>query len=195
MAGGARSAPDAKLLEQHPAGVRAGGRGLREVPRAVSELEKHLRVLVLRTPRRCTTRGASATAATQYEKVRDSKLDNKYVEDAAFNAVKSYERRSSSCRQQGASTTSRRCRPSARPQTPVTPMQIPELVDEAAEGVRRVRAARARLGARADDDATRRPRFRCKLSALGRGAPAHGGRSSASTARTTSAPTRATRSS
>jgi tetratricopeptide (TPR) repeat protein len=32
-----------------------------------------------------------AEAATQYEKVRDSELDNKYLEDSAFNAVKSYE--------------------------------------------------------------------------------------------------------
>ena len=32
-----------------------------------------------------------AEAATQYEKVRDSNLDNKYLEDSAFNAVKSYE--------------------------------------------------------------------------------------------------------
>src|SRR5207253_5951094 len=31
-------------------------------------------------------------AGAQYEKVRDSNLDNKYAEDAAFNAVKSYEK-------------------------------------------------------------------------------------------------------
>jgi tetratricopeptide (TPR) repeat protein len=32
-----------------------------------------------------------AEAAVQYEKVRDSNLDNRYLEDAAFNALKSYE--------------------------------------------------------------------------------------------------------
>jgi cellulose synthase operon protein C len=42
--------------------------------------------------------GRFRDAAMAYEKVRDSKLDNKYVEDAAFNAVKSC----SACRAQGA---------------------------------------------------------------------------------------------
>jgi tetratricopeptide (TPR) repeat protein len=36
--------------------------------------------------------GRFLDAAAQYEKVRDSNLDNKYAEDAAFNAVKSYEK-------------------------------------------------------------------------------------------------------
>jgi tetratricopeptide (TPR) repeat protein len=36
--------------------------------------------------------GRFLEAAAQYEKVRDSRLDNKYIEDAAFNAVKSYEK-------------------------------------------------------------------------------------------------------
>ncbi|MFI5288790.1 MAG: tetratricopeptide repeat protein [Polyangia bacterium] len=36
--------------------------------------------------------GRFLDAAAQYEKVRDSLLDNKYAEDAAFNAVKSYEK-------------------------------------------------------------------------------------------------------
>ncbi|MSP61206.1 MAG: tetratricopeptide repeat protein [Myxococcales bacterium] len=35
--------------------------------------------------------GRFSEAAVQYEKVRDSNLDNKYLEDSAFNAVKSYE--------------------------------------------------------------------------------------------------------
>src|SRR5439155_386918 len=36
--------------------------------------------------------GRFLDAGAQYEKVRDSNLDNKYAEDAAFNAVKSYEK-------------------------------------------------------------------------------------------------------
>lgn len=36
--------------------------------------------------------GRFLDAAKAYEKVRDSNLDNKYAEDAAFNAVKSYEK-------------------------------------------------------------------------------------------------------
>ncbi len=36
--------------------------------------------------------GRFLDAAAQYEKVRDSNLDNKYAEDASFNAIKSYEK-------------------------------------------------------------------------------------------------------
>jgi tetratricopeptide (TPR) repeat protein len=36
--------------------------------------------------------GRFLEAAAAYEKVRDSNLDNKYAEDAAFNAIKSYEK-------------------------------------------------------------------------------------------------------
>ena len=88
----AQKRPDAKLLEQHRQGVHAGGRGLREVPRAVSELEEHLRVLVLVRGDALLLGSLPRRGAWPYEKVRDSKLDNKYVEDAAFNAVKSYEK-------------------------------------------------------------------------------------------------------
>ncbi|MCA1663939.1 MAG: tetratricopeptide repeat protein, partial [Myxococcales bacterium] len=46
--------------------------------------------------------GRFRDAAMAYEKVRDSKLDNKYVEDAAFNAVKSYEMALAEMAQKGA---------------------------------------------------------------------------------------------
>src|SRR6185503_18249053 len=36
--------------------------------------------------------GRFADAAKAYEKVRDSVLDNKYAEDAAFNTIKAYEK-------------------------------------------------------------------------------------------------------
>lgn len=36
--------------------------------------------------------GRFLEAAAQYEKIRDSNLDNKYAEDSAFNAVKAYEK-------------------------------------------------------------------------------------------------------
>ena len=62
-----------------------------------------------------------------YEKVRDSKLDNKYVEDAAFNAVKSYEMALAELQQKGAYTEPP-LPAVGKTQTPVTPMQIPELV-------------------------------------------------------------------
>jgi tetratricopeptide (TPR) repeat protein len=71
--------------------------------------------------------GRFRDAAIAYEKVRDSKLDNKYVEDAAFNAVKSYEMAVAELTQKGA--YSEPPLPAVgKTQTPVTPMQIPEIV-------------------------------------------------------------------
>ncbi|HEY2746721.1 MAG TPA: tetratricopeptide repeat protein [Polyangia bacterium] len=71
--------------------------------------------------------GRFRDAALAYEKVRDSKLDNKYVEDAAFNAVKSYEMALAELTQKGA--YSEPPLPAVgKTQTPVTPIQIPELV-------------------------------------------------------------------
>ena len=71
--------------------------------------------------------GRFRDAALAYEKVRDSKLDNKYVEDAAFNAVKSYEMALAELTQKGVYTEPP-LPAVGKTQTPVTPMQIPELV-------------------------------------------------------------------
>jgi tetratricopeptide (TPR) repeat protein len=71
--------------------------------------------------------GRFRDAAIAYEKVRDSKLDNKYVEDAAFNAVKSYEMALAEATQKGAYTEPPLPAVGKTP-TPVTPMQEPELV-------------------------------------------------------------------
>ncbi len=71
--------------------------------------------------------GRFRDAAMAYEKVRDSKLDNKYVEDAAFNAVKSYEMAVAELAQKGAYTEPP-LPAVGKTQTPVTPMQVPELV-------------------------------------------------------------------
>lgn len=71
--------------------------------------------------------GRFRDAALAYEKVRDSKLDNKYVEDAAFNAVKSYEMAIAEMTQKGLYTEPPLPAVGKTP-TPVTPMQIPEIV-------------------------------------------------------------------
>ncbi|HEX6837032.1 MAG TPA: tetratricopeptide repeat protein, partial [Polyangia bacterium] len=71
--------------------------------------------------------GRFRDAALAYEKVRDSKLDNKYVEDAAFNAVKSYEMAIADMTQKGLYTEPPLPAVGKTP-TPVTPMQIPEIV-------------------------------------------------------------------
>ena len=71
--------------------------------------------------------GRFRDAALAYEKVRDSKLDNKYVEDAAFNAVKSYEMALAELQQKGAYTEPP-IPAVGKTQTPVTPIQIPEIV-------------------------------------------------------------------
>lgn len=71
--------------------------------------------------------GRFRDAAIAYEKVRDSKLDNKYVEDAAFNAVKSYEMAVADMAQKGA--YSEPPLPAVgKTQTPVTPMPIPDII-------------------------------------------------------------------
>jgi tetratricopeptide (TPR) repeat protein len=71
--------------------------------------------------------GRFRDAAGAYEKVRDSKLDNKYVEDAAFNAVKSYEMALAELTQKG--VFAEPPLPAVgKTQTPVTPIQEPELV-------------------------------------------------------------------
>jgi tetratricopeptide (TPR) repeat protein len=71
--------------------------------------------------------GRFRDAAIAYEKVRDSKLDNKYVEDAAFNAVKSYEMAVAEMQQKGAYTEPP-LPAVGKTQTPVTPIQIPEII-------------------------------------------------------------------
>ncbi len=70
--------------------------------------------------------GRFADAAKAYEKVRDSNLDNKYAEDSAFNAVKSYEK--------GLEIEAAAGRYKEPPmpkvgetKAPVTPLTIPEL--------------------------------------------------------------------
>ncbi len=86
----AKTPPDGKLLEQ----------ASKEYAQAANGYEKYLE----RYPNSKNTYEYTffyaeslyysqrfAEAAAQYEKVRDSNLDNKYLEDAAFNAVKSYE--------------------------------------------------------------------------------------------------------
>lgn len=71
--------------------------------------------------------GRFRDAAEAYEKVRDSKLDNKYVEDASFNAVKSYEMALAELTQKGA--YSEPPLPAVgKTVVPVTPMQEPDLV-------------------------------------------------------------------
>lgn len=71
--------------------------------------------------------GRFADAAAAYERVRDSKLDNKYVEDAAFNAVKSYEMALAELQQKGLYSEPPLPAVGKTP-TPVKPMPEPELV-------------------------------------------------------------------
>jgi cellulose synthase operon protein C len=71
--------------------------------------------------------GRFLDAAAQYEKVRDSNLDNKYAEDSAFNAVKSYEK------YMELQTAAGKYKEPPLPAdgkiaVPVTPMQIPDPV-------------------------------------------------------------------
>src|SRR5262249_39686829 len=71
--------------------------------------------------------GRFLEAATQYEKVRDSNLDNKYAEDSAFNAIKSYEKyldlQIQAGKYQDPPTPA-----VGKTKAPVAPMEIPELV-------------------------------------------------------------------
>ena len=71
--------------------------------------------------------GRFADAAKAYERVRDSNLDNKYAEDSAFNAVKSYEKQLEMDASAG-----RYVQPPlpklGEVKVPVTPLPIPELV-------------------------------------------------------------------
>jgi tetratricopeptide (TPR) repeat protein len=71
--------------------------------------------------------GRFRDAAEAYEKVRDSKLDNKYVEDASFNAVKSYEMALAELQQKGAYTEPP-VPAVGKTVVPVTPIQEPDLV-------------------------------------------------------------------
>ena len=147
----AQKQPDPKMLENISNGVRAGRRGLREVSRAISQLEEHLRIFVFirrdalllgPLPRR----GGAVREGPRLEPRQQVRRGRGVQRGQVVREV----RRAADRRR--ASTRSRRCPPSARSQTPVTPMQIPDDGGEAADGLRRVRAARARLGPRADDD-------------------------------------------
>jgi cellulose synthase operon protein C len=71
--------------------------------------------------------GRFLESAAQYEKVRDSNLDNKYAEDSAFNAVKSYEKYLELQTQAG-KYKEPPLPADGKIQVPVTPMQIPEAV-------------------------------------------------------------------
>ncbi len=130
--------------------------------------------------------GRFRDAAEAYEKVRDSKLDNKYVEDASFNAVKSYEMALAELQQKGAYT---------EPPLPAVGQDHSAGDADAgarsraapAEGVRPVHDARARLRSRADDD-LQGGGDSAALSALGRSASREWSRSSPSTAKTIWAP-------
>src|SRR6185369_6495844 len=71
--------------------------------------------------------GRFMDAAKAYEKVRDSVLDNKYAEDAAFNTIKSYEKTLE------IETTAGRYKEPPLPKVgevkvPVTPLVTPDLV-------------------------------------------------------------------
>jgi tetratricopeptide (TPR) repeat protein len=71
--------------------------------------------------------GRFLEAATQYEKVRDSNLDNKYAEEAAFDAVKSYEKfldlQTQAGKYQAPPTPA-----VGQTKSPVTPIPIPDVV-------------------------------------------------------------------
>jgi tetratricopeptide (TPR) repeat protein len=71
--------------------------------------------------------GRFLEAAAQYEKVRDSNLDNKYAEDSAFNAVKSYEKYLELQTQAG-KYKEPPLPADGKVSLPVTPMQIPDPV-------------------------------------------------------------------
>jgi tetratricopeptide (TPR) repeat protein len=71
--------------------------------------------------------GRFLDAATQYEKVRDSNLDNKYAEDAAFNAVKSYEKYMELQTQAG-KYSEPPLPADGKTAVPVTPLPIPDVV-------------------------------------------------------------------
>jgi tetratricopeptide (TPR) repeat protein len=69
--------------------------------------------------------GRFLDAAMAYEKVRDSRLDNKYAEDAAFNAVKSYEMALQSANYQEPPLPA-----VGKTTIPVRPITIPETVQK-----------------------------------------------------------------
>jgi tetratricopeptide (TPR) repeat protein len=71
--------------------------------------------------------GRFLEAGAQYEKVRDSNLDNKYAEDSAVNAVKSYEKYLELQTQAG-KYHEPPLPADGKIQVPVVPMQIPEPV-------------------------------------------------------------------
>ena len=71
--------------------------------------------------------GRFLEAAAQYEKVRDSNLDNKYAEEAAFDAVKSYERYMDLQTQAG-KYVEPPLPADGKTTLPVTPIPMPEVV-------------------------------------------------------------------
>ena len=71
--------------------VRDQRRALREVPGRLPELEAQLRVLGVLRRRALLLRASCKQAIAAYKDVRDSQLDNRYQEDAAFRMIKTYE--------------------------------------------------------------------------------------------------------
>jgi len=71
--------------------------------------------------------GRFLDAAAQYEKVRDSNLDNRYAEDAGFNAIKSYEKYLDLQKAAG-KYTEPPLPEVGKTKPPITPMPIPDAV-------------------------------------------------------------------
>ncbi len=71
--------------------------------------------------------GRFTDAAIAYEKVRDSNLDNKYLEDAAFNAIKAYEKSIEQLTAQGKYREPQLPAADGKIQVPVQPITLPDV--------------------------------------------------------------------
>ena len=141
----AQKRPEPKLIENIQREYKQAAEAYEKYLEQYPNTQQHVRVFVFVRGDACITRVDSATPRWQYEKVRDSKLDNKYVEDAAFNAVKSYEMAVAEMQQKGA-LTEPPLPAVGKTQTPVTPMQIPELVAQEQHAYDMFVSARAGIG-------------------------------------------------
>ena len=112
--------------------------------------QEHIRVFVFIRGDALLLGTLSSTPPRRTRRSATRRLDNKYAEDSAFNAVKSYEMALASSTQQGRS--SRRCRRWARRRCRWCRWPMPETVGKLQKAYDAFIAARAELGPRADDD-------------------------------------------
>ena len=140
--------------------------------------------------------GRFADAAKAYEKVRDSNLDNKYAEDSAFNAIKSYEKTVEFLDVRGRSLQGAATAQAGRDQGAGHADGDAGAHRQAPERLRHLREGRAPASGRVPTMAYKAAELDLPLLARGTRRARGWSSSSPSTARTaTSAPTRARRSS